>query len=192
MPWGAIAQGATDVASSALGAIFAQKSAKKQYSRAVSAYQQRYQWTMADMRKAGLNPILAAGQGAGSAPSASMPAASGKTSDYAGSISKSSRLKSEVALLNAQQDNVAASTAETAARTATIVQTREAIVKKARADADYQTYGLTKARNDADFYATPQGRAFLKVQRAREAAGLPGAIGQAASSAWGFLTRDRK
>lgn len=44
------------------------KAAKIAHKRNVSDYKHRYQWTMADMRKAGLNPILAAGTGAGSLP----------------------------------------------------------------------------------------------------------------------------
>lgn len=45
-----------------------------QFNRESSAYRQRYQWTMDDMKKAGLNPILAASGGfnVGSGPDASM------------------------------------------------------------------------------------------------------------------------
>ena len=48
----------------------AKKAARRAFERSVKAYKHRYQWTMEDMRKAGLNPILAYGQGAGSAPTA--------------------------------------------------------------------------------------------------------------------------
>ena len=54
----------------------AKKAARRAYERSVKAYQSRFQWSMEDMRKAGLNPILAAqgglgGPGAGvSAPTA--------------------------------------------------------------------------------------------------------------------------
>ncbi len=57
--WAAVAQIGTQVASSALGASFAQKQAKKAWKRQQQMYKHRYQWQMEDMRKAGLNPILA-------------------------------------------------------------------------------------------------------------------------------------
>lgn len=44
--------------------------AKLAYQRNLDAYGSRYQMTMADMAKAGLNPILAASQGVGGVPSA--------------------------------------------------------------------------------------------------------------------------
>lgn len=57
------------------------KFAKKQQGRAHEfaerMYRHRYEYTMEDMRRAGLNPILAYVQGAGSTPSGVAPAASG-------------------------------------------------------------------------------------------------------------------
>lgn len=44
-----------------------QVSSAQQYKRTKDLYQNRYQWMMKDMRKAGLNPILAGQLGAGSA-----------------------------------------------------------------------------------------------------------------------------
>lgn len=41
-------------------------SAQQQQAATREAYQHRYQWTMEDMKKAGLNPLLAASHGAGS------------------------------------------------------------------------------------------------------------------------------
>ena len=53
----------------------ARQASALQWKREYGAYKTRYQDTMADMRSAGLNPILAAGSGfnVGSGPSASMP-----------------------------------------------------------------------------------------------------------------------
>lgn len=39
------------------------EAALEAYDRSVDSYKHRYQWTMEDMKKAGLNPILAAGSG---------------------------------------------------------------------------------------------------------------------------------
>lgn len=55
--WAAIAQGAGDIGKVAAQGYENKKAAKE----ARIAYQHRYRWAMKDMRRAGLNPILAAG-----------------------------------------------------------------------------------------------------------------------------------
>lgn len=62
--WQAIAQGASDVAGSALGQWQANKAADLAWHR----YKRRYRVTVRDMQKAGLNPILAAGVTPGPVP----------------------------------------------------------------------------------------------------------------------------
>ncbi len=56
---------ASDAIKTGVGMAFAKGEAKKQRRWAQDMYQHRYQYTMADMKKAGLNPILAYQQGAG-------------------------------------------------------------------------------------------------------------------------------
>lgn len=65
MVWGALLAGGASL----LGGILQNKAAKKaadtQMAFQRESAQNRYQWTMADMRKAGLNPLLAYQQGGG-------------------------------------------------------------------------------------------------------------------------------
>ena len=57
-PWAEAIGGAANFGSSALSAYFGRKHQKE-------AMQNRHQWEVADMRKAGLNPILSATGGSG-------------------------------------------------------------------------------------------------------------------------------
>lgn len=81
--------------------VFAKKEADKQYRRNRRMYKSRYQWQMADMRKAGLNPILAAGA---TPPTTSTGAASDSSQpniDMAGKINQSRVSKSTANMQNA-------------------------------------------------------------------------------------------
>lgn len=64
--WGAAIGAGADIFSSIFGASSAKKAADVAWHRMRKAYKHRYQWQMKDMLKAGLNPILAYQQGAGS------------------------------------------------------------------------------------------------------------------------------
>ena len=72
MVWPAVVGGAFGLA----GSLLQQSSARSQASAAQQfserAYRNRYQWQMEDMRRAGLNPILAYKQGAPAGPSGVM------------------------------------------------------------------------------------------------------------------------
>ena len=54
--WAAVAGAAMDLANTGLGLY----QSSKAYRRAKEMYQHRYQWAVDDLRKAGLNPVLAA------------------------------------------------------------------------------------------------------------------------------------
>lgn len=66
--WGAIAGAVGDVLGSYMTGRFNKKEAAKQRLFAKNMYRRRYQYTMEDMRKAGLNPLLAGEVGAGTPP----------------------------------------------------------------------------------------------------------------------------
>jgi len=75
MAWAAAAGGAAGgLVGGAISAISSSAEGAKARSFAADMYRHRYRWAMADMRKAGLNPILAATQGiGGSVSGASIP-----------------------------------------------------------------------------------------------------------------------
>ena len=62
---GAFAGGVSSIIGGALSNSAARHAATTQNDRNVENYQHRYQWSMDDMHKAGLNPMLAATQGIG-------------------------------------------------------------------------------------------------------------------------------
>lgn len=89
---GALIGGAANV----IGGLFSQSSAR-------SAYQSRYQDTVADMRKAGLNPALAYGQNpGGGAQTANFGDIGSNAASAAQASAQAAKTKAETDLLNAQ------------------------------------------------------------------------------------------
>lgn len=103
--------GGFSLAGDLLGGSLSAKRSKKM-AREVMAFQERmsntaYQRTMEDMRKAGLNPILAYRQGGASSPTGQMaqvPDLSGMGSRAVSSARAAGLMKSEVKLRNQQAD----------------------------------------------------------------------------------------
>lgn len=58
-----------------VGGLMARDNQEDAQAHAIQVAQNKYQWTMEDMRKAGLNPMLAYSQGASASPSSAMAAA---------------------------------------------------------------------------------------------------------------------
>ena len=145
-------------------------------SREQMAFQERmsntaHQREVADLRAAGLNPILSANSGA-SSPSGSLATVVNpvKDANYGEVIPKlvhSAKSISEARVSNAQVSNVLASTelnrqekATSSARQAVY----EAEARKASADADVK-------ERERDFDLSPTGQTFMKIRRAIDSVG---------------------
>lgn len=102
------------VGGSLVGGIMGRSNAKQQQVASAHAYQHRYQWTMDDLRKAGLNPMLAMNQGSvGSAPSMAMA----NTPDVGGAISSGMQAGSAATQANTQKQLAVASAKNLEAQT---------------------------------------------------------------------------
>lgn len=138
-----------------------------------------YQRGMADMRKAGLNPILAYQQGGASSPQGAMPSMS-STGDSAGTavagvqantarkLGKSTRTmqKQQISTL-ATQAQVNTQTARKVANDAALVNTQNQI----------QQLAIPSATLDAEIALSKEGRAYRYGQAAKEAGPGMGYIG---------------
>lgn len=134
MVWPAVAAGvgaAADIGSTFLQAAMNEKQQRRAQRFAKKMYQHRYQYSMEDMRKAGLNPILVASGGlAGSSPAS--PAIPVGRGDVAGAAGKAASAVQQISL---QRELAKQAQAETRLKDA---QARQA---KATADA-IDKYGM--------------------------------------------------
>lgn len=133
------------VAGSAVGNFFGQdrqedsqsfnaEQAAIAHARSIQMYQNRYQWSVEDLKKAGLNPMLAYGHGPGSAGSGAQasgsPASPGPTPDIPGGIQATSAADYNRALterVEAEKEKLAAETREINERTPTHAVTRDSL-----------------------------------------------------------------
>lgn len=110
MAWGAVGAVGSAI-SSPIAAHFAQK---RQWKYVKSMMKNRHQWEVADLRAAGLNPILSALK-QGPLGSVGIPS-SGGGGDVVTSALKASRFKKEMIVLDAQADSLSSSALEARAR----------------------------------------------------------------------------
>lgn len=109
----------------AIGGIFGGERAnraRREAAREQMAFQERmsstaYQRAMADMRKAGLNPMLAFQQGGASSPGGAMPRVEDVISPAVSSAMQGMRMKADLEMIRQQKDKALAETSEVRART---------------------------------------------------------------------------
>jgi len=64
-PWGAIVQGINETAGGIASSVLSRQASSQAWDRQKKVLKRQIQWRTADLRKAGLNPVLAAGGGVG-------------------------------------------------------------------------------------------------------------------------------
>lgn len=122
-----------------------------------------YQRAMADLRKAGLNPMLAAKLGGATTPPGSAVAVGdiGDLANTAGELAKlPGKVRTQNKMLQAQLTGAINSAAKEAA-----------LEKKARAETSIIEAGMAKAMNDSIYYSSDEGRTFQELERVGQAVG---------------------
>lgn len=104
------AQGVTDMANAGLSAYFANRETNQSWQRQKAIMKSRYTWMVGDLKRAGLNPILALGgnPGGGSAPST--PGVSPSTSNYVASAREGQEIGLRRQVVDEQVKNIQADT----------------------------------------------------------------------------------
>ncbi len=111
---GAAIGAAAAIGGGILGNAAARSEASRNRDWQAQMYGQRYQITMDDMRRAGLNPMLAYSQGVGSSPSGSMAAQGDFGGGTAGNLAAQADIRNSQANLNKQSAKREAANADLA------------------------------------------------------------------------------
>lgn len=178
MPWTAAAGMAIGglLGGAAQGGI-SYASAKQQQQAQKEAYQKRYQWTVQDLRHAGLNPVLAAQHGAGNVGPMSQMDSSG--------ISSAVQAASQIGLQNAQAD--AASAAAEVANQDAAKRSWEAISAQVKGQMDEMSYNYLAGHNKGpDGGPMTSRQKAIALLNAGQLSGLPASsLAAPAASAYG-------
>lgn len=160
MAWGAAVAGIAALAASGMGAAMSANQASIQRKFIREMDNTKYQRTMADMKLAGLNPILVSRQSPTSAPAGAMAT----TPDFASAAA--SAAKAGVSAVDAATKKKGTTAAvDLASAQEAAVQQQE---KKTLAETEMISTGLANARARADADASPGGQQLIKAQRMGE------------------------
>lgn len=171
---------------SAIQGAVAIKEANKAWQRQKTVLQNSIRWRVADLRAAGLNPILAAqsGLGAGGAPSV----ATAKLPDMGNAASSGARAGAQAALAKSQKENLAASSSAMGAkkeldqeatntekvRQASLAATaarESATANQTNTNTRLLELGMPQKQWEANFYGDPRNSDALKAKHLLGAGG---------------------
>lgn len=177
----------SDIAGQAMTGYYNAKEAKKQRQFAKKMYSTRYQMTMADMAKAGLNPILAYKQGAGTPPSGTAASVSGAGAVGAGAraiqgVATGGRAGQSMATAQDVRDTISAQAERADADAATAWEQQKATAL----ENERRVLDVGLARDDFDFYKTTGGQKVRNMARVREALGGSDWLSRGASALGGL------
>jgi len=192
MVWGPIIAAGITAATSAFGAS-RQNRTQIAMSREQMDFQERmsntaYQRSMADMRAAGLNPMLAYGQGGATTPGGAQPNIVNPMGTELSGITttalQSRRVKAETDATKQSEDTNFAQMQKYEAEQALVeenLRIASANVWSAKAEAQ-------KAKATIKFYQTETGQRLRHAQLTGESLGVPGALGLLARGVGAFST----
>lgn len=153
MAWAAAIGAAASLASSGMSAALSANQASIQRKFIRQMDNTKYQRTMADMKKAGLNPILVSRQ----SPTSAGAAAMGQTPDFASAMSSGAKAGVEIYQAKKKKDLTTAQ-----------VELTDEQREKTKAEKQIVESGIASAKAKSDFDQTSEGQALIQAQRAGE------------------------